>query len=177
MTVMDLEAYKRAYPGWLEANRHLLEAANWKEAMAGFPFAVNTESPWTPFTGDLKSRKLALLSTAGVYLPGEHKPFDAENIEGDWTYREIPVGTDLSRTALAHTHYPHTHADADRNSVFPLDRLRELSAAGTIGPLAPRHYSISGYCTRLERVVEEALPAIVAAMQEDGVEMVLHIPV
>lgn len=83
--LMDMAAFKARYPQWLDENRPLLEAAKWKEAFKNFPFAVNASAPWTPMEKPVAQTRLAVLTTAGLYLKGDQAPFDAANIEGDWT--------------------------------------------------------------------------------------------
>jgi D-proline reductase (dithiol) PrdB len=39
------------------------------------------------------------------------------------------------------THYDHACVDRDRNCVFPIDRLRELVAAGKVGALTEGHFA------------------------------------
>ena len=174
---MDLEGFRERYPDWLEANRPHLEAANWKEAFKTYPFAVNSSAPWTPLRKPLSECTLAVLSTAGLYLKNGQTPFDAANIEGDWTFRELPADASPADLGIAHDHYPHEAAEKDLNAVYPLDRLRELAAEGRIGAVAGKHYSISGYCTRSDLVVEKAAPELVAALGAAGVDVVLHLPV
>jgi hypothetical protein len=175
--IMDLAAFKAQYPEWIARARPALEQKRWKEAFAGFPGPVNAAAPWTIPAKPLADCRLALLSTAGLYVAGEQAAFDAENPEGDWTFRELPAGVDGARLAIAHAHYDHASARQDLNAVFPLDRLREFAAERIIGSLAERVFSTSGYCTRLDLVVEETAPRIVAGLKADGVDAVLHIPV
>jgi len=177
VAVMDIAAFKARYPEWIARARPALEQKNWKDAFVGFPSPVNTEAPWTPPAQPLAKSRLALLSTAGLYLVGEQQPFDAEDPEGDWTFRELPTAVDGARLKIAHTHYDHASALQDLNAVFPLQRLRELAGEGVIGSLAERIYSTSGYCTRLERVAEDTAPRIVERLKSDGVNALLHIPV
>lgn len=172
-----LDTFRERYPVWLEENRSLMEAGDFKTAMQGFPFIRPDDTPWAPLAKDLADSRLAVLSTAGLYVAGEQAPFRAEHIEGDWSHRELPADVAFDRLRIAHTHYPHDHAEADLNCVFPLERLREAVADGTVGALNARHFSISGYCTRLDRVVEETAPPIVEALRRDGVDAVLHVPV
>ena len=176
-TVMDLEAFRERYPDWLEANRPHLEAANWKEAFKTYPFPVNHSAPWTPLEKPLSECTLAVLSTAGLYLKDGQPPFDALNIEGDCTFRELPADAAVSDLAIAHTHYPHEAAETDLNAVYPLERLRELVAEDRIGALAGKHYSISGYCTRSDLLVEKSIPGLLAALAAAEVDVVLHVPV
>ncbi|NIT65061.1 MAG: hypothetical protein GWO39_15305 [Gammaproteobacteria bacterium] len=175
--IMNVAAFRARYPDWLEATRPVLEAKNWKEAFKTYPFVVNAHAPWTPLTKPLAECRVALLSTAGAYVKDEQPPFDAENIEGDWTVREIPTDVDYAQLELAHTHYDHARADQDLNCVFPLQRLRELVAEGVIGSLAARHYSISGYCTTADKVAEHTAPQVAMRAKQDAVDAVLHVPV
>jgi D-proline reductase (dithiol) PrdB len=178
MRIMDTEAFAAKYAEWFGRAKPLLEQSNWKDAFAaGFPTPVNGEAPWAVPAKPLAESTLALFSTAGLYLPGEQVPFDAHNIEGDWTFRELPRDVDTARLKIAHTHYNHASARQDINSVFPLQRLKELQADGVIGALAERVFVTSGYCTRLDQVVRETAPRIVARLQELRVDAVLHIPV
>jgi hypothetical protein len=178
MEIMDLNAFTVKYEEWFARAKPLLEQGNWKDAFgAGFPTPVNTEAPWALPRKPLAQSRLALLSTAGLYIAGEQRPFDAKNIEGDWTFRELPRDVDPQRLEIAHTHYDHRSARQDLNAVFPLQRLKELEGDGVIGSLAPRAFVTSGYCTRLDRVVTETAPKIVRRLQEDQVDAVLHIPV
>ena len=174
---MDMEAFRARYPEWLAATRPLLEAADWKTSFKTYPFVVNADSPWTPFEKPLSQCRVAVLTTAGLYVPGEQPPFRAKDIEGDWTLRELPQDVPLASLAIAHDHYDHTRANADRNCVYPLERLRELVADGTIGSLAPVHFSISGYCTRPDLIVERTAPQVVQRLRTMAVDVLLHIPV
>jgi D-proline reductase (dithiol) PrdB len=177
MDLMDLHAFRERYPAWLEANRPLLEAGNWHDSFKGYPFPINAESPWAPLDKPLSRCRLAVLTTAGLYIAGEQPPFRAADIEGDWTFRELPDGTPYDRLAIAHDHYPHALAEEDLNVVYPLERLAELVNAGALGELAPRHISISGYCTRPDLVVEHSAGAIVETLRRDAVDVLLHLPV
>lgn len=177
--VMDVDAFVPQYAEWFARVKPLLEQKKWGDAFTGgkFPTPINADAPWTPVTKPLAQCRLGLVSTAGLYLEGEQPAFDAENIEGDSSFRELPRDVDLARLKIAHTHYNHESADKDRNAVFPLDRLHELEADGVIGSLAAQLFSTSGYCTRLDRIATETAPAIVARMKALQVDAVLHIPV
>ena len=175
--IMDMEAFRAKYPDWLESTRPLLEAANWGEAFKTYPHVVNTSAPWAPFTAAITGARLGLVSTAGLFDPASQAPFDAENIEGDHTHRAIPMDTPLEALSIAHTHYPHRHAEQDLNAVLPLERLRAMREAGEIGALAANAYSISGYCTRVDTLTSETIPQLVDALRGEGVDAVLLVPV
>lgn len=176
--VMDLAAFRAAYPGWLEGARERLEAKDYKGALAqGYPFPRHETAPWAPLGRPLAQSRVALVGTAGVYLPATQTTFDAEHPEGDHTHRLVPRDTPPEATAIAHTHFDHTDVDEDRNVAWPLQRLAELEREGIIGTLADTAYSVSGYCLRADRLVEETAPAIVAGLQAEGVDAALLVPV
>lgn len=177
MQTMDIPAFRERYPAWLEAARPFLDVKDWTAAFKGYPYPIHDEAPWTPLAKPLAQCRLAVLTTAGLYVAGEQPPFNAEDIEGDWTLRELPDDVALDALDIAHTHYDHTRAREDLNCVYPHDRLRELVADGVVGALASRHYSISGYCTRADLVAERTAPQMVERLRADGVDALLHIPV
>ena len=175
--IMDIAEFRARYPAWLDTVRPLLEAKNWKDAFLTYPFPVHDQAPWTPMTRPLAECRVAMLSTAGLYVKDDQPRFKAEHIEGDWTLRELADEVPLAALDIAHTHYDNARAREDVNCVYPLERLRELAAAGVIGGLATRHYSISGYCTRADWITERTAPQVVERLQADRVDVLLHIPV
>jgi D-proline reductase (dithiol) PrdB len=178
MQLMDIAAFQERYPAWLERARAMLEASDFKGAFAAdYPYVVNAEAPWTPPRKPLAQSRLAVLTTAGLYVKGEQPRFRDADVEGDWTFRELPGDAWVDQLEIAHTHFDHARAEQDLNCVYPLERLRELMADGVIGSLAQRHYSISGYCTRADLVAEHTAPQIAQRLAQDGVDVLLHVPV
>ncbi|MDH4248305.1 MAG: glycine/betaine/sarcosine/D-proline family reductase selenoprotein B [Deltaproteobacteria bacterium] len=175
--VNNLEGFSSRYQEWLNEKRSLLEAKDFNAGFKGYPWVSNFGTPFTPFADNLVRTTLAVVSTAGLYLQGAQDPFDAENIEGDWSFRELPLEARAEELAIAHTHYDHRSVQADLNAVYPIEVLGEMVAEGRIGALAPRHYSISGYCTRADLVDTKTAPAIAQRLKADGVGAVLVIPV
>lgn len=125
---------------------------------------------------DLSKSRLALISTAGGYLPASQEPFDAENDLGDYTIRCFPVDTPYGDIAYAHTHYDHTAVNEDPQVLLPLGHLAELVDEGVIGELAPSVISFMGYQPDVVRIVEEMIPAIVAAAQAEEIDAALLVP-
>lgn len=66
---------------------------------------------------------------------------------------------------------------ADMNVVFPLDRLDELAAAGTIGRVAREHLSYAGNQFDLSAIRLDSGPAGARRLRDDGVDVVLLTPV
>ena len=168
--------WKERYATWLEENRPLLEEAKWKEAFDGYPWVKNPEAPFTPLSKPVSECRITLVGSAGLYLPGQER-FTDEEVTGDSTFREIPRGSDLSTTGIAHTHYDHRYAEEDRNSVYPLDVLEELAEEGAIGGLTDTHYCFSGYNTDAAQVAEVSGPEVARRIKAEGADAVLLVPI
>jgi D-proline reductase (dithiol) PrdB len=177
MDVVQIGRFRESYTQWFRERKPLLDARQWKEAFAGFPTPDLQPLALTPMAKPLSAIKLALFSTAGVYVKGSHPSFDASNVEGDPTFREVPIGSPTASLGIAHEHYDHGAAEQDLNSVYPVTRLQEMVAAGQLGSLAEVAITTSGYCTRLDTIAEETGPRVAARMLELNVDAVLHVPV
>jgi D-proline reductase (dithiol) PrdB len=125
----------------------------------------------------LREARVALLTTGGVYAPGQ-EPFDEEKKGGDSSFRVIPRDADVATLGIAHTSDAFDQAGfrADRNLGFPLDRLREMEAEGTIGSLAPRAISFMGSISAPGRLVKEAAPEAATLLVADGIDVALLVP-
>lgn len=170
---------RAALEAWLRDARSDLERKDWRAAYGARYPRLNLENapaPWTPAPTDLHRARLILVGSCGLYLPGQ-QPFDTDALRGDFSWREIPTNADLSSSHLAHEHYDHTAADSDRNSVFPLDRLREMVAAGEIGGLTDTHLSFSGYLPDWSEVVDQFAPALAEQVALRHPDAALLVPV
>ena len=116
--------------------------------------------PYAPCRRSLSEMVIALVDVAGVHLRNQ-EPFKLDN---DTTIRIIPGDVDSRELTISHAHYDHSDADQDVNLVFPIDRLRELAAAGGIGGVADKHYSL-GYAMNLRQIYDN-----VAAQIADAIE-------
>ncbi len=133
--------------------------------------------PWTPASVPLEKASVALVTLAGVHLRSQ-PAFDMRNADGDASFRVIPRTVSPADLTITHDYYDHAAADRDVNVVFPLERLRELAAAGRIGGVAPRHVGAMGHIVDREerRLVAESAPAIARLLGEDGVDYVVLSP-
>jgi len=138
--------------------------------------------PWTPVTKPLAASRVALLSTAGLSMRGD-TPFDMEGERkrptwGDPSWRRLRADATSATIEANHLHIDTSYIERDLNVALPLDRLRELVAAGEVGSLAPTHYSIMGYQGSDTTVLEtRSAPEIAAAMRSEGVDLALLAPV
>lgn len=128
--------------------------------------------PWTPLTKPLAECRVALASSGGVYLDGQ-EPF---HFKDDTSMRAIPADADVARLRVAHFGYPTNDARADPNCVFPLERLRELAADGTIGELSPWAFTFMGGIYSQRRATEDLIPALVDRLKADEVDLLYLVP-
>jgi D-proline reductase (dithiol) PrdB len=131
-----------------------------------------------PIRRPLPEARIALVSSAGLVLAGD-EPFDMRLRGGDPSYRIVPSEADPASLVDSHRSEAFDHAGMrdDPNLAFPLERMRELEAAGVIGSLAPRAVSVMGSITAPGRFVRETAPAIVELLRADRVDGALLVPV
>jgi D-proline reductase (dithiol) PrdB len=145
-----------------------------RERYAQYPpykWVINTETPWTPLAKPLKDCRLGLISSGGFYLK-DHPSFT----ENDASIRTIPKNFRPGDLRIYHHGYRDDDADRDPNCVFPVERLRELEAAGVIGELAdPALSFVTLYSARRE--VEERAPKILVELKAMAVDVALLVPV
>ena len=127
--------------------------------------------PWV--TGPpLARRRLAMVSTAGL-AHRDDRPFPA----GAKDYRTIPSDSEVRDILMSHVsvNYDRTGFQQDINVAFPIERLNEMAAAGTIGSIGPSHYSVMGATDPLD--IADAAHEIAAQMKSDAVDTALLVPV
>ncbi|OGB05719.1 MAG: selenoprotein B glycine/betaine/sarcosine/D-proline reductase [Burkholderiales bacterium RIFCSPHIGHO2_12_FULL_69_20] len=91
----------------------------------------------------LSQRRVALISTAGLHRRDD-RPFGGGATATE--YRVIPADTPSASLVMGHisVNFDRSGFRQDPNLVFPLDRLNELAADGSIGSVADYHYSFMG---------------------------------
>jgi len=146
--------------------------------LAAYPWRSVSPPAWTPLTRPLRSARMALVTSAGLYHPARDHRFVAKR-GGDASFRWIDRGQDLSELGIGQTSdlFDRGAIEADRNEAFPLDRLEELVQRGELGSLAERHPSFNGSITVPTRLVREGAPAVVAELTRDRVDAALLVPV
>ncbi len=134
--------------------------------------------PWTPLKKPLSKCRIALVSSAGLVLP-DQAPFDESVKGGDPSFREIPAGADVRKLLDTHRSesFDHTGVHQDPNLAFPLDRVREMAAAGRIGLVNGRHLSCMGSITAPGRMIANTAPPAARLLVEDGVDAAVLVPV
>lgn len=134
--------------------------------------------PWTALARPLAACRVALVTTAGLTAPGQ-PAFDAGVRGGDFSYRVLDRDVEVARLRDSHRSHSFDHGDldADPNVAFPLDRLRELAARGTVAEVAPRHLSFMGSITAPGRLVRQTAPEAADLLVRDRVDVALLVPI
>ena len=120
----------------------------------------------------LAERRVVIISTAGLHKRGD-RPFRP----GDGSYRIIPAETQGNELVMSHisVNFDRTGFQQDVNTAFPIDRLRELAADGTIGSMAAVHYSFMGAFP--PAAAEPHAQHLAGLLKSDEVDAVLLVPV
>lgn len=143
-----------------------------------YPWSRIDPIPWTPLRKPMAEAKVALVTTAGLVMPGQ-APFDNDVKGGDCSFRIIPADADAA--SLIDTHrsetFDHSGIRSDPNLAFPLDRLHELARDGRFGHVSERHLSFMGSITMPGRLIRDSAPAAAQLLVDDGVDVALLVPV
>lgn len=121
----------------------------------------------------LEEATVAIVSTAGL-----HRREDVPFRPGSVDYRLLPSDVDWADVAMTHisANFDRSAFQQDPNVVFPLDRLRELADAGTIGGVSRWHYSFMGALPFLT-MFEGAGTEVGRLLAADDVDVALLVPV
>jgi len=142
-----------------------------RDAVAGL---VSPSFDTAPFvTGPpLSRRRIAILSSAALIARG-----DACFPPGSGEVRFLPAATPAGELLMSHIsiNFDRAGFQRDLNTVYPIDRLRELAADGTIGAVAGTHYSVMGSTD--PAAMADSADVIAASCREDGTDAILLCPV
>jgi D-proline reductase (dithiol) PrdB len=143
-----------------------------RKKLLSLPCATFETTPWVKGPA-LKDMRLAMVTTAGLHMRND-RPFQ---LDPNDFYRVIPgdvAANDLVMSHLAAS-FDRSAYQRDLNTIFPIDRLREMVKEGLIGGLADFHYSVSS----AHRAEDFKNPAteIAGFLKKDKVNAVLLLPV
>src|SRR5574337_1331883 len=138
-----------------------------------YQWTVNLTSPWAPMLKPVRECRIALISSGGIYHPPQ-EPFNP--VKNDLTFREIPKTADLADLRISH--YTKNARDVkDLNTIFPLDRFRELEAQGLIGELASPAFTFMGRIFMRTKVQNEMAPHLIERLKALQVDAAFLVPV
>lgn len=138
-----------------------------------YQWTVNLTSPWAPMLKPVRDCRIALISSGGMYHLTQ-EPFNP--VKNDLTFREIPKTADLADLRISH--YSKNARDVkDLNTIFPLDRFRQLEAQGHIGELAPYAFTCMGRIFTRTRLQKEMAPHLIGRLRGMSVDAAFLVPV
>lgn len=155
-----------------------VDLLNQRYQMQGFPpykWTVNEPASLTPLNKPLNECRVSMLTSGGVSHCTMPR-WDAK-ARNDFRLDTIDSESEGATFQVSDSYYDTADAEVDVNTVFPLDRLRELEADGTIGSVAPRLWS--GFMGRIYKrtyVTEVAAPALAEELHDDDVDLFLLVP-
>jgi D-proline reductase (dithiol) PrdB len=146
------------------------------------PFRGEEDPVWAPFSKRLSEARIALISSAGLYLKASHDPYDTERERshpewGDPTWRAIAASAEPGDLGVAHLHINDEDLVADPEVALPMRGLDQLVEEGVIGRAAAQHVSVMGYQDRhLGHWRETTAPEIASYLREEGADGVVLAP-
>ena len=120
----------------------------------------------------LREAVVAIVTTAGLMRPGE-KSWEG----GDSSFRVFDRAERDLIVGHVSLNFDRTGVAADRNVVYPIDRLEEMADDGVIGSVSRRHMSFMGALGDLSTVLTDCGPAAAKMLKDDGVDVVVLTPV
>jgi D-proline reductase (dithiol) PrdB len=149
------------------------------------PFEGEAAPVWAPFQKRLAESRIALLTSAGIYLKRSQPSFDLEREQthpdwGDPSWRAIPASTQAADIGVAHLHINDEDLLADPEIALPMRLLARLAneGEGLIGSAVTEHVSVMGYQDRALRDWRTTTaPQLVAHLQGQGADGLILAPV
>jgi D-proline reductase (dithiol) PrdB len=146
------------------------------ERYPGSMVTRDTYVPLAPLAKPLSQARLVLISSCGVHRTCD-RPLDVCHPFGDFGFRRVPSNASPAELTIHQLKYPHDDADQDINVVFPIERLQELAAEGTLGGLTPNFFSFIGYNMDPERFERTVAHEIAEAVDvEEKADVALLVP-
>src|SRR5205807_4834127 len=89
------------------------------------PFPGEESPVWAPFEKRLAASRIALLTSAGIYVKSSQASFDVEREQrepewGDPSWRSIPSNVEAADLGVAHLHISHDDIRSDPEVALPL---------------------------------------------------------
>ncbi len=146
------------------------------------PFPGEQEPVWAPFEKRLDASRIALLSSAGLYLESSQPSYDVEREQsnpewGDPSWRTIPATTSAADIAVAHLHINDEDIRSDPEIALPAHSLEQLVDEGVVGSATGEHLSVMGYQDRtLEGWRRDTAPQLIAWLREQQADGLILAP-
>ena len=146
------------------------------------PFPGEEAPVWAQFERRLAASRIALLTSAGLYLKASQPSFDVEREQnnpewGDPSWRSIPSSAQPADLAVAHLHINDEDILSDPEIALPTRLLDELVAESIVGSATSEHISVMGYQDRsLPGWQRETVPELVAMLRDQQADGLILAP-
>lgn len=136
-------------------------------------FHADTDPAFAALKKPLSESKLGMISTAGTYVHGQV----AYYYKDDTSIRSIARNTPVSDLRFSHIMENYLiEARQDPCTVFPIEALAQLQSEGVIGELADNYLSCMGGIYSKQRVRNELIPNLEAAVEDEQLDLLLLVP-
>ena len=146
------------------------------------PFPGEEAPVWAPLAKRLAESRIALLTSAGLYLKRDQPSFDLDREQthpewGDPSWRAIPATAGLGDLGVAHLHVNDEDLVADPEIALPAEMLERLVGEGMIGSAAAENVSVMGYQDRsLEGWRDKTVAEVVAHLRDQVADGLILAP-
>ncbi len=146
------------------------------------PFPGEEGAVWAPLEKRLAESRIALLTSAGLYVRARQAAFDldAERSKPDWgdpSWRAIPSTARPGDLGVAHLHISDEDVVADPEIALPGRLLDDLVHEHVVGGAVSSHVAVMGYQDRrLKDWHRKTVPEIVAHLRDEGADGVVLAP-
>ncbi|HET7882002.1 MAG TPA: glycine/sarcosine/betaine reductase selenoprotein B family protein [Acetobacteraceae bacterium] len=142
-----------------------------RDAVANAPCPSFDRAPFVSGP-PLAERRVAIVSSAALIRRGD-RPFPFGSAE----VRFLPADAPLEDLLIGHVsiNFDRSGYQRDINTVYPIERLRELAGAGLIGDVAPTHYTVMG--STEPSMMEASAEQISGQLRQERIDAVLLSPV
>ena len=134
--------------------------------------AAPSKPAWCPITKPVNQSRVALLSSAALRL-AHQEPFIPRE---DFGYRRVPSDPSGGEIIIDHHSGIGRVPKQDPEIVFPRAAIARLAENGTIGALAPFHFSFMGGLREHSKIENELAPAIATELKQAKVDLALLVP-
>jgi hypothetical protein len=148
------------------------------------------DAPFATLKKPLSEMRVGLLTSSGHHVAGTDNTTESlakysqeeatEHISEFGRARPmlsaIPIDMPADKLDVLQPGYDIRAAVTDRNTVMPIDRMKEMAADGVIGEFAETAYSFIGVTSQL-RLLRENAPEWAKKVQEEGWEAAVLVPV
>ena len=127
----------------------------------------------------LSDSKVAIVSSAGLVIKDDQKPFDPNIKMGDTSFRVIPSDINPNRLEEHHRSDTFDHSGIHSNpfTAMPINHLLNLVKKGFIGSISNKHISVMGSIINPSNLISDTIPEIISILKNENIDIAIFVPV